>query len=264
MKKLLTLVLAMFLLVNASTFALEGFDDLPGNEGKRADEVKKENTTSEPSKEGNNKKGWAIGIEGGYNWGLMDSVYGKQNYYPGEFTGNDSMRFGINIASGKKGEGLPKKQNVTSIGFIIGSEISNIGDEEEDSIDEDNADLFDANSWGMYFETNLHTNKQLGKGTNYFYSGIGTGLEFALYDDDSVMGNRYDVNWKVIRVPIGFKFLIKDLAELFVEGSIYAGVDFSGSTDDEEYLGNDGQFTMDTGVNFNWGTEVKGGVRFWF
>lgn len=141
----------------------------------------------------------------------------------------DSLKIGMVFSSKKDVEGLPTRQLVNFIGFMSGSSKS-------------------SNFWGMSFAPTMHKNYSL-KNDCYFYTGYGLGFDFYIHDN-----TRYDINLQLARCPIGFKVLMMKTAEIFFEATMYVGILITGKMGDV-YVNN---------TSFSYGTELNGGVRFWF
>lgn len=207
------------------------------------------NVFAQEAEGGKKAKGMAVGIEAGYLWELIQDDLSENSYPNGDAitTAPDTWNVGINISKSKgksvDGGAITPITSVTSIGYT-----------------------FIENGWGMYFSSDVHYNKKMGKkGTNYFYTGAGNGLNFAIYDKSGAMyENRYDVSWQALRVPVGFSFLIKNKTELFFEGVFYMGARFTDGMGDDNWFDKNGNEQYDLQTVFDLGFEVKGGVRFWF
>lgn len=249
MKKLTFLIINLMLIYQVNLFAQgrKSADDFPQEKARESQAENSEvPTVSTDENKTNQTKGWAIGVEGGYNWELYQDDFNNYNYNNArpELNAPETGRIGFSVSQGKAGfVGMPKQNQVYNIGYLfLGSEAQSV----------------DNTGWGMYFNTAFHNNFKLGKANNYFYTGFGVGLDFYIYDS-----NRVDVAMHFVRVPLGFKFMLNGGAELFIEGTFYMGTRIVSNMGDDAWYFDDKPH-YGSNYYFDLGMEAKGGVRFWF
>lgn len=256
MKKLMLCAISFLVFTQVNIYALEDKDALNpfAADDKIAKDDKDSDRTMKVSENKPKKKAvFAMGIEGGYMWELLDAnvapdsleeiglSYAMPNYAKVGITFSGSQMY-------ENETGIAKHSSTTALGYI-----------------------FIENGWGAYFSIDYNRNFKLDKkGSSYFYLGAGTGVSYTSSsgsfnvstggDSVSFGIDNTEFIWQALRVPIGFKFLLSKSTELFFESAFYLGMIAANDAIYSDSI-NGG---MPARAEGSLGVETKGGLRFIF